>query len=115
MNLKKCDFTELHEGFLSPSGDFYPCEFQEHMKTADAILEEMHPGHYTISPQEDLKKQGWAIIHRNMPYRKYLIFFERHLTSEQVRVLKPIVEAAPDEISMYCKRVLKYALDIDLS
>ncbi len=108
--LKKCTLESFREGFLSPTGEFYSCEYGEHMEVADEIAAALYPDKYFYTPEEELRKQGWAIIKRYMPFRKYFIAFDGHLTSEQIHVIRPVAEAHPDEIADFAKWVIEYEL-----
>lgn len=35
--LDKQSFTELHTGWLAPNGDFYSCDYMEHLGLADNL------------------------------------------------------------------------------
>ena len=38
--MNKQPFTELDTGWLAPNGDFYPCDYMEHLATADELIGE---------------------------------------------------------------------------
>lgn len=48
-------------GFLSPDAKLYTCEFYEHMKLADKLLEEVYK-ESSNTPTEKLCKHGWVVI-----------------------------------------------------
>ena len=48
--------TELKTGWLSPSGDFYPCAVYEHFDLARKILKD----EYANRPDEKLHDRGFA-------------------------------------------------------
>lgn len=97
---RKKEFTELETGIMSPEGDFYYTSCMEHLWLAQTIYEELHPSEKAPGRvDEELKKQGWAFIHITV-WREhgYIISFYRHLTKEQIRVLKPACEKRWDFI-----------------
>ena len=40
--IKKESFNELKIGWMAPNGDFYPCDYMEHLITADEIWKELY-------------------------------------------------------------------------
>ena len=53
MNVTTKRMTELHTGFLSPTGEFFPCGYMEHMEIADDILYSLFPGQEFLDPEEE--------------------------------------------------------------
>lgn len=96
MKPKSERLEKLRDGFLSPTGEFFPCSYMGHIQIADKILE---PAYYT-DPEEQLRKMGWVDIHREVPSGKYNICWNYygHLSPEQVRLLKPLVEDSPENV-----------------
>lgn len=91
--LKKESFTELNTGWLSPDGDFYPTGYMEHLAVADEIWNQL----YNEMPPNDVDRRlvdlGWCEIHC-VTYLEhgFLFNFNRHLTPEQRKIIKPIFE-----------------------
>lgn len=92
-NLKKSIFDELKTGFMSPSGDFYETEYMEHLYIADELYKSIHGLACVSDSEEELLKEGWLSIHTLMMIDHGFLFeFRGHLTSEQIRIIKPVVE-----------------------
>lgn len=94
--MKKEPFTILETGYIAPNGDFYSCDYFEHLDAADELLSTFYD-YTTFDNEEELLKKGWISIHclasfsiSNFPV--YLFRFRGHLTSEQIHVIKPIIE-----------------------
>lgn len=76
----------MQTGWLSPTGEWHPCETYEHTTYASRILE---------SSEGCLEKAGWVKITRSaMGIREQKIYWDlRHsLTPEQIRFLRPYFE-----------------------
>lgn len=76
----------MQTGWLSPTGEWHPCETYEHTTYASRILE---------SSEGRLEKAGWVKITRSaMGIREQKIYWDlRHsLTPEQIRFLRPYFE-----------------------
>lgn len=97
-NLKKSIFDELKTGFMSPSGDFYETGYMEHLHIADELYEIIHNSACVSDPEEELMKEGWLSIHVLGILDRFLFGFMGHLTSEQIRIIKPVVEENWDQI-----------------
>lgn len=97
-NLKKSIFDELKTGFMSPSGDFYETGYMEHLHIADELYESIHNSACVSDPEEELMKEGWLSIHVLGILDRFLFGFMGHLTSEQIRIIKPVVEENWDQI-----------------
>lgn len=92
-NLKKSIFDELKTGFMSPSGDFYETGYMEHLHIADELYESIHNSVCVNDPEEELMKEGRLSIHVLRMFENGFLFgFMGHLTSEQIKIIKPIVE-----------------------
>lgn len=104
----KADFTELTTGFMSPTGEFYPCGYMEHLSLADEIYDELYPNTYTPDPEGELVKNGWVAIHR-LTYIDFGYIFDinRHLTNEQKAVIRPVFESNREDILRYNREILE--------
>ncbi len=93
----KQPFTQLGTGWLSTSRDWYPCEYMEHLALAGYLCEDKEVSDRYA--EEELLKTGWCEV-QVMTFMEhgFLFNFERHLTPEQVRVIKPVAEADWDRI-----------------
>ena len=91
--IKKQEFKSLAPGWMSPDGDFFPAEYMEHLHVADEIWKEYFG---EVSPndveQQLLKKQFICIRCVTFMEHGFLFDFDHHMTQEQVRVIKPVVE-----------------------
>lgn len=91
--LKKKSFNKLDTGWISPSGDYYPTGYMEHLFVADEIWKMLNNG----TPPNDVDRRlvdlGWCEIHC-LTYIEhgFLFNFGRHLTPEQKAVIKPVFE-----------------------
>lgn len=56
----KQPFTKLDTGWLSPSGDWYPCEFMEHLALAGYLCEDKEVSDRYA--EEELLKTGWCEV-----------------------------------------------------
>ena len=97
-NLKKSIFNELKMGFMSPSGDFYETGYMEHLHIADELYKSIHDSACVSDPEEELMKEGWLSIHVLGILDRFLFGFMGHLTSEQIKIIKPVVEDNWDQI-----------------
>lgn len=93
--------TKLHTGFLSPTGEFYPCDYMEHMTVAKEILETLYPDEWFIDPEDILRRNGWVDIHKSLPTKQYSFYWDPrgNLTPEQKHIIRPIVEENTGDIS----------------
>ena len=89
-------FDELKTGWMSPDGDFYPCEYMEHIPTAYEIWDEMYKDLFpdtTYNLEQKLIELGWCEVQCiTFMEHGFLFNFARHLTPEQKRVIKPVFE-----------------------
>ena len=94
--MKKEPFDELKTGWMSPGGDFYPCEYMEHIPAAYEIWDEMYKNLFpdiTYLLEQKLIEFGWCEIQViNFMEHGFLFNFARHLTPEQKQVIKPVFE-----------------------
>ena len=87
----------IQNGFLSPTVEFYPCEWHHHMEVADHILEQ-YGDSGVYDPESKLLKNGWVEIHESESCpSNYVVGWSAfgHLSPEQVAVLKPLAETTP--------------------
>ena len=88
----------MQTGWLSPTGEWHPCETYEHTNYASRVLN---------SSESRLENTGWVKITRSaMGIREQKIYWDfRHtLTPEQVRFLRPYIEENDipvDELAKY--------------
>lgn len=99
--MKSKRIEKLESGFLSPTGEFFPCSYMAHITVADELLETLCPDKYFDDPEEQLRKLGWVDVHMEITSRKYNVCWNYygHMSSEQVRVLRPLIEDAPEKIA----------------
>lgn len=92
--MKSKRLEKLDTGFLSPTGEFFPCSMYEHMTVAHELLEILCPNEYFCDPEGQLREMGWVDIHFELLSGKYNIHWDypRSLSPEQIHVLKPLVE-----------------------
>lgn len=95
INNKK-PFDKLKTGWMSPDGDFYPCEYMEHISVAYEIWDKMYKDLFpdiTCLLDQKLIEFGWCEIQViTFMEHGFLFNFARHLTPEQKRVIKPVFE-----------------------
>ena len=101
--LNKQVFTKLDTGWLAPNGDWYPCGYMEHLALADDLIGEWSP-----HSEQTLLDLGWCEIHC-VTYLEhgFLFNFKRHLTDEQIQVIRPVVEDNWDRLIKSSKWDLK--------
>lgn len=94
--MKKEPFTILETGYIAPNGDFYSCDYFNHLDAAEELFSTFYD-YTTFDKEKELLNKGWVSIHcltsfsmSNFP--TYLFVFRGHLTPEQIHVIKPIVE-----------------------
>lgn len=89
-------FDKLKTGWMSPDGDFYPCEYMEHISAAYEIWDKMYKDLFpdiTCLLDQKLIEFGWCEIQViTFMEHGFLFNFARHLTPEQKRVIKPVFE-----------------------
>ena len=83
--LDKQVFNKLDTGWLAPNGDWYSCDYMEHMALADEP-----------DVEQKLLEMGWLKI-QCVTFLEHGFLFHwdyeyGHLTPEQVHVIKPVVE-----------------------
>lgn len=95
MMTNKQPFTELDTGWLAPNGDFYPCEYTEHLMLGDQLWKSIGQP-WVPDVEQKLLKMGWLEVQLMRFDRPYYLFHwdykHGHLTPEQVRVIKPVIE-----------------------
>ena len=93
--LNKQVFNKLDTGWLAPNGDWYPCDYMEHLVLADDLWKSMGQA-WVPDVEQKLLEMGWVEIQLMRFDRPYYLFHWNyeygHLTPEQVQVIKPIVE-----------------------
>ena len=89
-------------GWLSPTGEFTECNSFDHVEVARDIAEKLNLQTFDANMciylpyDEVLMRAGWAHIGVSMLMRKeWFVFWERHLTPEQISFLEPYF-ASPD-------------------
>lgn len=83
------DKNELKTGWLSPSGDFYPCAVYEHLSLARKILK----NEYENRPDEKLHDRGFAeITISQLGTKEWRVYWKNFLTEQQKNFLKPYFE-----------------------
>ena len=80
--IKKLDPSKI-TGWIAPDGTFYGCDYQDHWRVAEIILN---------SSERDLEEHGYCRIYYNPLYgetgeSKYSYYYEKHLTEAQIDVL----------------------------
>jgi len=104
--------NDINLGWLSPTGEFVKCSSYDHTETAREILSSIQ----NIS-EKDMKcaddvltDSGWVYIGVSSLGRKeYRIYWNRHLTSEQILFLKPYFE----DTTIPVNNVAKYRFEIE--
>lgn len=91
--------AELRTGWLSPTGEFYPCGQFEHISVANELCEPMglpdtDPSTLRrISGDEKLLNFGWVYIGLSlMGVREWRFGWKRNLTGEQIQFLRQYVD-----------------------
>lgn len=92
--LNKQVFNKLDTGWLAPNGDWYPCDYMEHLVLADDLWKSMGQA-WVPNVEQRLFEWGWVevqLMRFDRPYYLFHIKDHGHLTPEQVQVIKPVVE-----------------------
>ena len=93
--LDKQVFNKLETGWLAPNGDWYPCEYTEHLMCADELWHTMSR-EWTPDVEQKLLEMGWVEVQFMRFDRPYYLFHwdykHCHLTPEQIQVIKPVIE-----------------------
>lgn len=99
---------DLRQGWLSPTGEFRECSSYDHVSTAREIAEILHLPDIDvktgrqISGDDALMKCGWAYVGISSFWRhEWRIGWDRNLTPEQVRFLRPYFEGACLPVNEY--------------
>lgn len=112
--MKKEPFTILETGYIAPNGDFYSCDYFEHLDAAEELLSTFYD-YTTFDNEEELLKKGWISIHcltlMSDFVPTYLFGFKSHLTPEQIHTIKPIVEDNWERIFKANQTELKYEFE----
>lgn len=86
----------MQTGWLTPVGEFCPCETFEHI----AIAEEIVGDRYIAAPDDVLMNSGWVKITRSLlGMKEQNIFWEKHLTQPQIEFLRPYFETNDEPVS----------------
>ena len=93
--LNKQVFNKLDTGWLAPNGDWYPCDYMEHLALADDLWKSMGQA-WVPDVEQKLLEMDWVevqLVRFDRPYYFFHWDYEHgHLTPEQVRVIKSVVE-----------------------
>lgn len=76
----------MKTGWLSPTGEWFPCEVYEHLYMARKLS-----GEHGCRADDKLIERGWVKISiSHWPTKRWSIWWRHHyLTSEQKRFLEP--------------------------
>lgn len=111
--------NELRQGWLSPTGEFFECHSYDHYETARELAYNLSlPSIDTklsriISEDEKLLNAGWVYIGiASFMCHEWRFGWNRKLTSEQVRFLRPYFENGNGlPVNEFCKMRWKEELD----
>lgn len=80
-------------GWLSPTGEFVPCEYWEHTETAWALCNKHQYEVYMDPPDEVLVQNGWIKIGYHLQPREVYFYRDnyRHVSIAQKRFLEPYI------------------------
>lgn len=84
--------SDIKTGWLSPTGEFFPCSTYAHIDTACKICAELFKvdSIYISNPDIKLMDLGWvSITITSFVDHGFSICYKGHLTSEQKSFLKP--------------------------
>lgn len=98
--MEKTFFKELQTGWIAPNGDFYLCDYFEHIAVGRELLQQLYKIDTRLLSYLDTEKElinrGWCEVQQmhSDGMVKFLFNFEPdiHLTPEQIRAIKPVVE-----------------------
>lgn len=85
----------VRTGWLSPTGEFFPCESYEHQMVAEKLCESYGINQWSETwPADELRNKGWCSISIMVFLdHGYAIVFPECLPSpEQLRFLRPYYE-----------------------
>lgn len=85
-------------GWLSPTGEFIKCGWGDHTAVADEIvrLRSFNGNFYSVRAEEMLLHYGWAKITMSLlGFKSQRIYWDRHLTPEQIQFLRPYFDDNP--------------------
>ena len=111
--LKKEVFDSPKAGWMAPDGTFFATEYMEHIATAREIYQLLNHGEEYIPEDADrqLVAAGWVSIHIVTFLEHGLILdYDRHLTAEQKREIKPVFEDFPDRFTKSARADLEEEL-----
>ena len=97
--LERKKFKTLDTGWMAPNGDFFPAGYMEHLSVADEIWEEYYGEVSPNDVEQQLIKKNYVCI-RCVTFMEhgFVFDFDRHLTSDQLGVIKPVVESSWDRL-----------------
>lgn len=94
---------EFKTGWLSPTGELIPCETYEHVTVARVLCETLHLDTMCRIPHDELLlRSGWCQISTVAELgmgTAYAIFWYRHLSPEQCRYTKSLIETEGAPVS----------------
>ena len=93
--LEKRKFETLDPGWMAPNGDFFPAGYMEHLSVADKIWEEYYGEVSPNDVEQQLIKKNYVCI-RCVTFMEhgFVFDFNRHLTPDQLGIIKPVVESS---------------------
>lgn len=101
-------------GWLSPTGEFFPCKHYEHISKAEEICESLGISEYVIYDDE-LLKRGWAKLGISMLGNKqFYVRWERRLTSQQRYELKDLIENPNPKLPLDSLTLSLWSYDEDI-
>ena len=106
---------EQPSGFLSPTGELIRCAYLEHWGTAEEIC--LHNGwEWEDSPVDEVERRGFVHLFYSQLVRKeyHVVWGDNHLTTEQIRFLKPIFEAKENELNVPLGISSKVSFEVEL-
>ena len=92
-----CNKESIKTGWLSPTGEFIPCDSYAHIDTALNIYAKLKridniDTIYISNPGAKLLDEGWCSISIASYFEHGFSFAAKRLTAEQVNFLKPYYE-----------------------
>lgn len=85
----------FYYGWISPSGDTYACDFEDHRECAECLVKELMPEKHVLNAERELENMGWIKISRPVPYipdniDKQAVYFgniSKRITKAQIKTL----------------------------
>ena len=101
-------------GWLSPTGEFFPCKHYEHVSKAEEICESLGISEYVIYDDE-LLKRGWAKLGISiLGNKQFYVRWERRLTSQQRYELKDLIENPNPKLPLDSLTLSLWSYDEDI-